>query len=119
MNVIYASNNAYVPFWGISLFSLLKNNEKMDKISIFVLADKISEKNKEILNDMVIRYGRNIKYIDLIEMDDFITFHFNTFGFHPIVLSRLFLDVLLDDNISRVLRLDCDTIIDDLLEEAD
>lgn len=119
MNVVYASNNAYVPFLGISLFSLLKNNEKLDKISIFVLADKISEKNKEILNDMVIRYGREIKYIDLKEMEDFIPFHFNTFGFHPIVLSRLFLDVLLDDNINRALYLDCDTIIDDSLEELE
>lgn len=119
MNVVYASNNAYVPFLGISLFSLLKNNGKLDKISIFVLADKISEKNKEILNDMVIRYGREIKYIDLKEMEDFIPFHFNTFGFHPIVLSRLFLDVLLDDNINRALYLDCDTIIDDSLEELE
>ena len=58
MNIVYASNDAYVPFLGISLLSLLKNNEKMDRINIFVLADGISEKNKGILNDMVIRYGR-------------------------------------------------------------
>lgn len=119
MNIVYASNDAYVPFLGISLLSLLKNNEKMDRINIFVLADGISEKNKGILNDMVIRYGREIIYIDLNEMEDFIPFHFDTFGFHPIVLSRLFLDVLLDKDVYRVLYLDCDTVIDDSLEELE
>ena len=45
-------------------------------------------------------------------MRDFISFHFDTFGFHPIVLSRLFLDVLLNEDIHHVLYLDCDTIVD-------
>ena len=60
---------------------------------------------------MAIRYDREIVYIDLKEMKEFIPFHFDTFGFHPIVLSRLFLDVLLDREVNQVLYLDCDTIM--------
>ena len=112
MNIVYASNDAYVPFLGISLFSLLENNKQLNKISIFILSDKISEGNKEILNRMAFQYRRKIEYIDLKEMRDFIPFHFDTFGFHPIVLSRLFLDVLLNEDIHQVLYLDCDTIVD-------
>ena len=40
MNIVYASNDAYVPFLGISLFSLLENNKQLNKISIFILSDK-------------------------------------------------------------------------------
>ena len=119
MNIVYASNDAYVPFLGISLFSLLENNRQLDKICVFVLSDSISEKNKGALNDMAIRYDREIVYIDLKEMKEFIPFHFDTFGFHPIVLSRLFLDVLLDREVNQVLYLDCDTIIDGSLEELE
>ena len=111
MNIVYASNDAYVPFLGISLFSLLENNKQLNKISIFILSDKISEENRKILNRMAFQYKRKIEYIDLKEMRDFIPFHFDTFGFHPIVLSRLFLDALLDEDIHQVLYLDCDTIV--------
>lgn len=119
MNIVYASNDAYVPFLGISLFSLLENNRQLDRIRVFVLSDKISDENKGILNHMVLQYGREIEYIDLKEMTDFIPFHFDTFGFHPIVLSRLFLDVLLNDEIQQTLYLDCDTIVDGSLAELE
>ena len=46
MNIVYASNDAYVPFLGISLFSLLENNRQLDKICVFVLSDSISERTK-------------------------------------------------------------------------
>ena len=119
MNIVYASNDAYVPFLGISLFSLLENNKQLDGIKVFVLSDKISEENKEILNRMVFQYRRKIEYIDLKEMEEFIPFHFNTFGFHPIVLSRLFLDVPLDEEVHKVLYLDCDTVINGSLAELE
>lgn len=119
MDIVYASNDAYIPFLGISLFSLLENNKQMEKTHIFILSDKISEENKKMLNEMVWRYKREIVYIDLGEMKELIPFHFDTFGFHPIVLSRLFLDRLLREDVKQVLYLDCDTVIDGSLKELE
>lgn len=119
MHVVYASNDEYVPFLGISLLSLLVNNNELTVLSIYVLSDDISDKNQETLSKLVKRYGRNLEFIDLLKMNELIPFEFDTSGFHPIVLSRLFLGDLLEDSINRVLYLDCDTIVEGSLRELE
>lgn len=117
MHVVYASNDNYVPFLGISILSLLINNRNLTELNLVILSDEISIENRKLLNDIAEEYERNIKFIDIDNLEQWIPFEFDTFGFHPIVLSRLFLGKLLEEDVNRVLYLDCDTVVEGSIEE--
>ena len=47
MNILYASNNKFISIMLTSIVSLLENTEQ--KISLYIIDDDISEKNKNII----------------------------------------------------------------------
>ena len=91
MNIIYASNNAYAKYLGISMLSLFDNNHDLEEINVFILAQEIDLENTNHLRAIADKYQRNVKFIDISEFDKLIPFEFGTSGYNPIVLSRLFL----------------------------
>ena len=91
MNIVYASNNDYAKYLGISMFSLLDHNQDLKEIIIYILSQEINDENKSKLSAIANRYRRKVEFIDVSQFKKMIPFHFNTSGFHPIVLSRLFL----------------------------
>lgn len=119
MNIVYASNDGYVPYLGISLTSLLENNRNLSDITIFILCNNISVQNQLILSQLVQKYNRSISFIDISDFESSITFDFRTSGFNSTTLSRLFLTRYLPSDIDKVLYLDCDTIIADNLSELE
>lgn len=119
MYVIYASNNSYAKFLGISMLSLFENNQDLEEIIVYILAEKIDSKNIDFLYCIAKSYKRHIKFIDISEFDKRIPFDFNTGGYNSIVLSRLFLGSILPANIKCVLYLDCDTIISNSIRELE
>lgn len=119
MNIVYASNDNYVPFLGISLTSLLVNNQKMPSLNVFVLSDGISINNQNLLRQTADKYQRTISFIDISNFSSSMNFEFDTNGFNMITLSRLFLAQYLPPTIDTVLYLDCDTIIADTLDYLD
>ena len=48
MNIIYASNDAYAQYLGISMLSLLENNQDIEEIIIYILDQNIKPENKNI-----------------------------------------------------------------------
>lgn len=119
MNIIYASNDAYAQYLGISMLSLLENNKSIKKIVIYILDQNISQKNKEKLHLIVNKYDRDLVYIDIAEFEKMIPFDFDASGYNPITLSRLFLCSYLTDEMDRILYLDCDTIVSGSIEELE
>lgn len=49
MNIIYASNDNYAQYLGISMLSLMENNRDMEEIVIYVLDQGIGPENKNKL----------------------------------------------------------------------
>ncbi len=111
--VVYATNDGYAKIAGISLFSLIKNNYNLE-FDIYILDDGISLNNKEKIVSMCDKYKRKVIFIDIkkdlhdllerylkgtIEEEQMTTY------------ARFLLGLVLDDNIDRVIYLDCDTLV--------
>ena len=119
MNIIYASNDNYAQYLGISMLSLMENNRDMEEIVIYVLDQGISPENKNKLQKVIRQYDRKMVYIDIAEFEKMIPFEFDASGYNPITLSRLFLCSYLPDHINRILYLDCDTIVSGSITELE
>lgn len=111
-NVLFASDDNFVPYLGVSIYSLLKNNhEDFDKINIYILDKGITDESKQKL------YKINNDYFnsELIFINDK--------GINKILgskvhanralssFSRLFAASFLDDSIDKILYLDSDALI--------
>ena len=119
MNILLASDDNYAPLLGVTIYSLLKNNDKdFNEINIFVLDDGISNMNKDKLYDISKNFKCNvvlsfIQYDDIskvLNMDIKATRSLSTF-------ARLFATSLLDDSIDKILYMDCDALVVDSLKE--
>lgn len=119
MNIIYASNNEYAKYLGISMLSLFDNNRDLDKIAVYVLSQSIEPINIEYLYTIAKKYHREVNIIDISEFEKHIPFDFATSGFNSIVLSRLFLCSYLPSDIKRILYLDCDIIVKGSIKELE
>lgn len=116
LNVVFASDDNYVPFLSIAIFSLLKNNaDDFDEISIFVLDDDISDENKTKVSNLFKDYDCSISFIETKKLDEM---DFNVLGLERnlnksslTTYARLFMSTLLPSNIDKVLYLDCDSLI--------
>ena len=113
MNVAYHSSDSYCPVLGTSIVSLLENNKSFDNIRIFVIEEKISEKNKDKLKSMVASYGREIVFIPMPDVNKTQNLGLKAVRSDWIFNSycRLFLDQILPDDVDRVLYLDSDVLI--------
>ena len=119
MNIIYASNNNYAQYLGISMLSLFDNNQDLEEITVYILAQEIDARNIKRLCAIADKYHRTVKLIDISDFEKHIPFDFCTFGFNFIVLSRLFLCSYLPDDVNRILYLDCDTIVNGSIKELE
>lgn len=119
MNIIYASNNAYAGYLGISMLSLFDNNRDLDEMTVYILSQGIDSGNTQKLCAIAEQFKRKLIFIDVSEFQKLISFTFHTSGFNPIVLSRLFLCRYLPEEVERVLYLDCDIIVNASVGELD
>ena len=114
MNILYCSDNNYAPYLGVSMVSVLENNKNAEKITFYIVSDNISDDNIYRLEKQVKIYGdtRNIvlvdgkEWVDRLEAMKMITYR----GGHAANL-RLFFTDYVEDDVERLLYLDCDTII--------
>ncbi|AZQ41512.1 General stress protein A [Streptococcus intermedius] len=111
MNILFTLNDAFVPQVATCMCSIFENNKSADSINIYLIGEKISEKNQQELSAFTNKYKRNVYFIELGNIEDLLDFEFDTNGWSPIVLARLFLDKLLPNDVNRVLYLDGDTIV--------
>ena len=99
------------------LISLLENNRKLNIINIHVLDNNISFENKERLKEIVSN-NASIYFYELSELLGKLDKQYNI----PKTISisayaRLFLSDILDENISKILYVDCDALFMDSLEK--
>lgn len=64
LNILYQFNDAYAPYAGVSIFSLLENNKEAEAIDIYILEEMLEEGNRNRLSELVHHYHRNISFID-------------------------------------------------------
>ena len=115
MNILFTLNDAFVPQVATCMCSIFENNQSVEDIAIYLVGEKISEKNKEKLAEFTQNYDHTIHFIELNDLTEYIDFDFDTNGWSSIVLARLLLDKLLPSDLDKILYLDGDTLVlDDL-----
>ena len=112
MNIFYATDDGYARFAGISIVSLFENNKMSKEINVFIIDDGISVNNKEKIKSIGQKYKRDIEFL---KFDTICSELKNKDGFSTAAYGRLFLSSLI--KLKKIIYIDCDTIVNDSLEE--
>lgn len=113
MNIVYVSNEKYVPHLAASICSVCDNNRKETVLDFYVISTGITEDSLRKLAALCSSYGRNLTVSDLHDIKNRIQEKDSAFisKFDISILGRFFLSELLPEDIDKVLYLDCDTIV--------
>lgn len=120
LNFLYQSSDAYALPTGVSIASLLENNQGIDEINIFIVSDGISERNLKNIENVCSSYGRTlcvrsandilasgrVEELDLPKWNDSL-----------VIYSKLFAVEQLDFPGDIIIYIDGDTIINKPLDE--
>ncbi len=118
LNVMYAADNNYAPFLGVSLLSLYENNKDIDEITVYAVLDDVSDENTEKIVKMSEEYKRDLRVVDgkavREKMQELgVPKYRGSYATH----YRKFFEMIVDEDIDRLLYVDCDTIICDNLKK--
>ena len=117
LNVLYQSDDNYAPQTGVSILSMLENNQHFESIHIYVLSDGISKDNLARIDQVCSDYGR---HLHVIETDDILRelkeLNVTPFrGGYTTYFKLLAIDGVQTDN-DLLLQIDGDTIINEPLD---
>ncbi len=125
LDIVYASDDGYAILAGVSILSLLENNQDADSITIHFFDDGISAENREKLTLTVQDYNREIVFYDIRKKLRKLMGSVNGLAiFLPnggvketyAAYGRIFIGNLLPNTVERALYLDCDTLIEGSLQ---
>ncbi len=112
ITVLYPFDNNYAPYAGISLTSLLENNQDAESIHVYLLGFDLSEETVAKFRTTVSKYDRKITLIDQKPVDDLIrTLNMPAYRGARVAIARLFVSLYMPQDVRRLLYLDSDTII--------
>lgn len=112
LNVLYAADNNYAPFLGVSVFSLLENNKDIDKITIYAVLDNVSDDNKKKLVQLIDDYKRELIIVDAAEFNALmeklgVPKYRGSYATH----FRKFFHMIIKDDVESLLYIDSDSIV--------
>jgi len=117
LDVLYTCDENYAPYAGISMFSLFENNRDLDSVRVYLVAQGISDTNRERLVSLAESFSRELIIIDGEELTEKIkAMGIPAYRGSYSANFRLFFDVFVLPDTSRLLYLDCDTVIVSSLE---
>lgn len=112
LNVLYAFDNNYAPFAGVSILSLLSNNTDIDTIRVYAVMDNVSDENKDKLVRTINKYSRELITVDASEINKLlmelgVPKYRGSYSTH----YRKFFHLYLPKDIDRILYIDSDSIV--------
>lgn len=117
MDIFYAFNDAYASLAGISIFSLLENNRACESIRFYIVDSGVSEVNKRKIEKLVHEYAREIGFFNMPSFESVIGEDVDIGRWNINVYSKLFVGSILPKNVRKVISIDCDTIINNSIDE--
>ena len=115
LHVVYASSDQYAKYLGISLVSLLQSNTAFARVECSILDSGIGEENRQKLQTITDTYHCGLSFYPIGNIGE-------TLGLQGAALAgaamyaRLLMASLLPREVTKVLYLDCDTLVTDSLE---
>lgn len=118
MKIGYIIDEGFSVPCGVSIYSLLSNNQHLERIDIFILDDGITDSSKEKLSIIANQFKRNLEFIDVKKVKNFLsgTTTYNWHGSYSTYI-RLMLNTLFPDSEETIVMIDADTIIDGKIDE--
>lgn len=112
MNILYCTDENYAWLAGISIISLMENNRQC-QINVYIIADKISDDSKNKLRGLQNNYNNlNVNIKDLPNLNELLGIKLNSGPYWSLsTYSRLFVGSILQDEIDKVIYLDCDIMV--------
>ncbi len=110
MNILCATDDAYVPWCGVMLTSLFENN-KSHQITVYVLTQKLSDQNCSIFRQLGEKYGQTINIVTTDDVDFEICPIKETDHVSIATYLRLAAPHLLPNDVEKIIYLDCDIIV--------
>lgn len=111
MNVAYSTSDLYSELAATSIVSLLENSQDAEEINIYVINIGISDRHKNDLLHLVKNYGRNLVFLDDLNVEEITQTKIHVGRWHISTFSRLFLLHVLPPDLDKVIYIDCDMII--------
>lgn len=116
MNVIYSSDDNYARHVGIAITSLYDRNRELADLNVYLIDDNISPENREKLDAVAEKYGRQLHYIPFAPYKETLSLN-NKWELPISAYARLFVAQMLPESVDRILYMDCDTVVCDSLKE--
>ncbi len=105
LDICYAINDKYVDYCLVSMVSVMENNPHL--IKFHILTDSLEESNNQKLHDIVNKYGHQLKIYNIDDSRlEGQNISWSKYGWY-----RIFAPDVLDAGITKLLYLDCDTIV--------
>ena len=117
MFIVYSSSDSYAFLTGISILSLLDKNKQCEHIHIFIMDNNISNENKTKIANIVASFNRQITFVNMPNFDQIKKLNLDTGRWNISTFGRLFMAQALPDYVDKALNIDCDTIINDSLND--
>lgn len=110
--VVYSADNKFAPIMGISIISLFKSNIDAKEINITILDSGISRSDKDKIELICQQFHRKLpRWVSVTNINDKLSLKVKSDRGSLSQFARLFLGEAFPKNVSRVLYLDCDTIV--------
>lgn len=117
INVIYSSDNNYAQHMGVSIWSLVEQNQDFKIINIYIIDNHISMNNKAKIEQIVKAFsGVKIVWIPFKKYEEKLKLDM-PWSISISAYARLFIEQMLPETMNRVIYLDCDTVICDSLHQ--
>lgn len=117
--VCYATSDFYARETGISLTGFFENNKDYEPDILFILDYGILPHNKELLDSIAHKYGKELKYIPAKEILATLQEDLNIKDFRGSLAtySRAFIDKIMPKYVDRLLYIDSDTVVTGSISE--
>ena len=110
--IVYAADDDFASIMGVSLLSLLENNQDLENLRVTIFDSGISDENKEKVEEIFQKYNRKMpRWIKPIDIQQKLLIDVKTDRGSLAQYSRLYIQDYFDDDVKRILYLDCDTLI--------
>ena len=120
MNILLASDDNYTPLLGVTLYSMLENNQNdFNEINVYVLDGGISKNNKKRIESLCGEFPITITldFIRYENLEEILGIKIK--ATRPLSsYARLFAASLLPKDIDKIIYLDCDALVVNSLKEV-
>lgn len=112
LGILYAADDGYAPFLGVSMLSLFESNRDVERIRVYAVLDNVNGENISKLREVADHYGRELVIVEAAALNRQLeTLGIPMYRGNYATNYRLFFHSIIDDDVDCLIYLDCDTLV--------